>query len=222
MRKHTLSMNGMTRRDLLRAGLCGLGIGAMETFRAPSIFGRAAEALAAQAAHNGRILVVLELSGGNDGLNTVVPYGDDAYYKHRPKLGLRPARVRKIDEHFGFNSGMAGFERLYKDGKLGVVHGCGYANPSFSHFTSMSYWHTAAPNRGDEYGWVGRLADAMAPQAPTNFLVNIDARQSLAVRSKLHTPLVFDDPNKFSREGFYEERDVFAGVADTGTVDNPS
>ena len=97
MRKHTLSMNGMTRRDLLRAGLCGLGIGAMGTFRAPSIFGRAAEALAAQAAHNGRILVVLELSGGNDGLNTVVPYGDDAYYRHRPTIGVPAAEVRKID-----------------------------------------------------------------------------------------------------------------------------
>src|SRR5437870_12928668 len=117
---------------------------------------------------------------------------------------------------------MAGFERLYKDGKLAVVHGCGYANPSFSHFTSMAYWHTAAPNRGDEYGWVGRVADAIAPQAASNFLVNIDARQSLAVRSKLHTPLVFADPNKFYREGFYDEREIFAKVADTGTVENPS
>ena len=112
MRKHTLSMNGMTRRDLLRAGLCGLGIGAMGTFRAPSIFGRAAEALAAQAAHNGRILVVLELSGRNDGLNTMVPYGDDAYYRHRPTIGVPAAEVRKIDNHFGFNPGMVGFERL--------------------------------------------------------------------------------------------------------------
>jgi uncharacterized protein (DUF1501 family) len=86
----------------------------------------------------------------------------------------------------------------------------------------MAYWHTAAPNRGDEYGWVGRTADAMAPQAPANFLVNIDARQSLAVRSRLHTPLVFDDPNKFAREGFYQERDFFAQVADVGNVDNAS
>jgi uncharacterized protein (DUF1501 family) len=155
-------------------------------------------------------------------LNTVVPYGDDAYYRQRPKIGIRPNRVRKIDEHFGFNPGMAGFERLYKDGKLAVVHGCGYENPSFSHFTSMAYWQTAAPNRGDEFGWVGRTADAVAPQAPANFLVNIDARQSLAVRSRLHTPLVFDDPNKFTREGFYQEREVFAQVADTGSVENPS
>jgi len=212
----------LTRRKVLQAGLYGIGIGATGVLPLPPLFARTARALAPQTAADGRILVVLELSGGNDGLNTVVPYGDDAYYRHRPKIGIRPNRVRKIDEHFGFSSGMAGFERLYKDGKLAIAHGCGYANPSFSHFTSMAYWHTAAPNRGDEYGWVGRLADAVAPQAPSNYLVNIDARQSMAVRSKLHTPLVFDDPNKFTREGFYEERDVFAQVADAGNVENSS
>jgi len=212
----------LTRRKVLQAGLYGIGIGATGVLPLPPLFARTARALAPQTAADGRILVVLELSGGNDGLNTVVPYGDDAYYRHRPKIGIRPNRVRKIDEHFGFSSGMAGFERLYKDGKLAIAHGCGYANPSFSHFTSMAYWHTAAPNRGDEYGWVGRLADAVAPQAPANYLVNIDARQSMAVRSKLHTPLVFDDPNKFTREGFYEEREVFAQVADAGNVENSS
>src|SRR2546426_3837130 len=212
----------MTRRELLKAGLYGIGIGTSGLVPVPPLFARAAQALNTQRSGGNRILVVLELSGGNDGLNTVVPYGDDAYYRHRPKSGIRPARLQKIDEQFGFNSGMVGFERLYKDGKLAVVHGCGYANPSFSHFTSMAYWQTAAPNRGDEYGWVGRVADAIAPQAPANFLINIDARQSLAVRSRAHTPIVFDDPNKFAREGFYQERDVFAQVADTGTVDNPS
>ncbi len=222
MRKHSLSMNGLTRRDLLRAGLCGLGVGAAGMYRAPSIFGRAAEALAAQAADNGRILVVLELSGGNDGLNTVAPYGDDAYYRLRPTIGLKAAGLRKIDDHFGFNRGMVGFERLFKDGKLAVVHGCGYDNPSFSHFTSMAYWQTAAPNSGEQYGWVGRVADAIRPDAPSNFLVNIDSHQSLAVRSKTHVPVVFDDPNKFMREAFSEERDVLGQVADNGQVTNPS
>ena len=212
----------MKRRELLRAGMYSIGIGATGILPVPSLFARAAQALAAQGSGNGRILVVLELSGGNDGLNTVVPYGDDAYYRHRPKIGVRAATLRKIDNHFGFNSGMAGFERLYKDGTLAVVHGCGYANPSFSHFTSMAYWQTAAPNKGDEYGWVGRVADAVAPQAPANFLVNIDARQSLAVQSRLHTPIVFDDPNKFAREGFYQERNVFAQAGDAGAAENPS
>src|SRR6478609_6934104 len=104
----------MNRRELLQVGLTGIGIGATGLVPVPSMFARTAQALGAQTGNNGRILVVLELSGGNDGLNTLVPYGDDAYYRHRPKLGIRAARLRKIDDHFGFNSGMAGFERLYK------------------------------------------------------------------------------------------------------------
>ena len=67
---------------------------------------------------NNKILVVLELSGGNDGLNTLVPYGDDAYYRHRPKIGIHEKKLRKIDDHFGFNPDMAGMEKLYKDGKM--------------------------------------------------------------------------------------------------------
>src|SRR5262252_7574932 len=219
--KKRFSFTNANRRELLRAGLYGVCVTAGASMPVP-VFGQAAARLASQAKADGKILVVLELSGGNDGLNTLVPYGDDAYYKHRPNLGLKPPQLRKIDEHFGFSGGMAGFERLYKDGKLAVVHGCGYENPSFSHFTSMAYWHTAAPNRGEEYGWVGRVADAIAPEAPPNFLVNIAARQSLAVRSQKHVPVVFDDPNKFSQEKFYDEREILDSNPDNSNVDNPS
>ncbi len=221
MSRDRFSFSKYNRRDLLRAGFSGLSLAAGTALRT-GIFGQAASAIAAEAESNGKILVVLELSGGNDGLNTVVPYGDDAYYKHRPKIAIPKNTVRKIDEHFGFNRGMAGFDRLYKDGKLAIVHGCGYENPSFSHFTSMAYWHTAAPNSGEQYGWVGRLADEIAPQAPPNFIVDIDARQSLAVRSRRHVPVVFDDPNKFTRDSFFDEREVFQSGSDSGKVDNPS
>jgi uncharacterized protein (DUF1501 family) len=215
------SFSKSNRRELLRAGMCGVCVtaGAGLPVR---VFGQAARALSAQGNADGKILVVLELSGGNDGLNTLVPYGDDAYYKHRPNLGLKKKDVRPIDEHFGFSGGMAGFERLYKDGKLGIIHGCGYENPSFSHFTSMAYWHTAAPNSGEEYGWVGRLADNMAPQAPSNYIVNIGARQSLAVRSRRHVPVVFDDPNKFTQDKFYEEKEALSAIGAAAKVDNPS
>ncbi len=218
MKRDRLSLTD--RRTVLRAGLCGLGVGA--ALRTPPLFAQAASRLAAEAAADGRILVVLELSGGNDGLNTLVPYGDDAYYRHRPSIGIPKEELLPIDDHFGFSGGMVGFERLFKDGKLAVVHGCGYDNPSFSHFTSMSYWHTAAPNSGEPYGWVGRTADAMAPDAPPNFLVNIGARQSLAVRSARHVPVVFDDPNRFSRDAFFEQREVLDSTAHTGAIDNPS
>jgi uncharacterized protein (DUF1501 family) len=112
---------------------------------------------------------------------------------------------------------------LYKDGRLAIVHGCGYDNPSFSHFTSMAYWHTAAPNSGEEYGWVGRLADAVQPEPIPGYIVNVDATQSLAVQSRLHTPVVFDDPEKFTRNAFYAERPLLDKVAqaDPGSM-NPT
>jgi len=219
MRGNRLSQ--VSRRDVLRAGLSGISVAAGTALRV-GVFGRTAAALAAEAESNGKILVVLELSGGNDGLNTLVPYGDDAYYKHRPNIGIPKKSLRPIDDHWGFSRGMVGFERLYKDGKLAIVHGCGYENPSFSHFTSMAYWHTAAPNSGEQYGWVGRLADAMAPAAPPNYLVNIGPQQSLAVRSRRHVPVVFDDPNKFARESFAEEKDVLQSHGGQGAVTNPS
>jgi uncharacterized protein (DUF1501 family) len=219
MTKH-FSFSESSRRDLLRLGMYGIGVSAAAL--PMPLFAQAAAQLAGQAKSGGKILVVLELSGGNDGLNTLVPYGDDAYYKLRPNIGIPRKDVRPIDDHFGFSRGMAGFERLYKNGKLAIVHGCGYESPSFSHFTSMAYWHTAAPNSGEQYGWVGRLADAMAPEAPPNFLVNIDSRQSLAVRSRHHVPVVFDDPNKFSQDVFFDEREALPSATVNQPIDNPS
>ena len=180
---------------------------------APGLGGLFASAAGATTLGEEKILVVLELSGGNDGLNTVVPYADDAYYRHRPTLGIRQEKLLRIDDHFGFNPGMAGFEKLWKEGDLAIIHGCGYEQPSYSHFTSMNYWHTAAPNSGDEFGWVGRTADAIAPQPTANLLINIDAGQSLAVKSRVHNPVVFDDPNRFQRNALFQERSVLDGVS---------
>ena len=200
---------GFTRRSLLQA-MSGFAAGLPLS-----------EAYAARDMSK-RILVVLELSGANDGFNTLVPYADDAYYRLRPKIGIRPARLRKIDDQYGFNPGMAGFERLYKEGKMAIVHGCGYAQPSFSHFTSMAYWHTGAPNSGEPYGWLGRLADAIDPALTANFLVNIDERQSLAVRAARHVPVVFDDPEKFRRKGLYQSRPLLDLAPQGMTVENAS
>jgi len=207
----------LDRRELL-ASMAGLSAMSM----VPPSFAQAAQAAATQAATSGKVLVILELSGGNDGLNTVVPYGDDAYYQQRPNIGIPKNELHIIDDHFGFNPGMAGFESLYKDGKMAIVHGCGYENPSYSHFTSMAYWHTAAPNSGDEYGWVGKLADSIAPSAPPNYLVNIGSKQSLAVKSEKHVPVVFDDPNRFMREAFAAEKEALDVVPDIGEIENPS
>ena len=220
MKKHDKRIDSQQRRDLLKVGGSGMALGALHaTGFAPLMASANAKH---HSAGSGKILVVLELSGGNDGLNTLVPYGDDAYYRHRPKLGIRADKLRKIDDHFGFNKGMAGFERLYKDGMMAAVHGCGYAQPSFSHFTSMAYWHTAAPNSGEQLGWVGRLADAVDPALTPNYIVNIDEAQSLAVVAREHVPVVFDDPEQFGRKGLYQERAILDSVRSPGPDLNAS
>jgi uncharacterized protein (DUF1501 family) len=205
-----------SRRDFLTRGLYGIGIGA----GLPFILDRTSAVLAAQAlagtsveTHPNRILVVIELSGGNDGLNTVVPFGDAAYYRARPRLGIPEKDVRKVADGFGFHPSMVGFERLYKDGLLAVVHGCGYDHPSLSHFSSMGFWHTGVPNGGEALGWLGRLADGAYPAGARNVIVDIGTSQSLAVRGRLHSPLVFDDPARFRREGTEDEKHVLAGMS---------
>ena len=217
MTTSSMKSSGPTRRQVLRGGMYGLGLGTVGWDAAPL-----AGATTPAAADAGRILVVVELSGANDGLNTVVPYADDAYYRARPKLGIRAAKLRKLDDRFGLQSTMAGFERLYKDGHLAIVHGVGYDRPSFSHFTSMAYWHTAAPNRGDAFGWLGRLADSMDARGTADFLVDIEDHQSLAVRSRNHVPLVFDNPATFGREGLFEEREALAALASARRARNPT
>jgi uncharacterized protein (DUF1501 family) len=108
---------------------------------------------------------------------------------------------------------MVGFERLYKDGLMAVVHGCGYDHPSLSHFSSMGFWHTGVPNGGETLGWIGRLADERYDAATNNLIVNIGSSQSLAVRSGRHSPLVFSDPARFRREGDEVEKHALATLS---------
>ena len=212
-----------SRRDFIARGMYGLAVGA----GLPFVLNRTAATLAAQALegtslekHPNRILVVIELSGGNDGLNTVVPFGDAAYYKARPKLGIAEREVIKVADGFGFHPSMVGFERLYKDGALAVVHGCGYEHPSLSHFSSMGYWHTGVPNGGESLGWLGRVADEALNPGQRNLIVNLGTSQSLAVRSRQHSPLVFDDPARFRREGTDAEKQALVGLSGTRSTPN--
>src|SRR5438105_965734 len=212
-----------SRRDFLTRGLYGIGLGA----GLPMVLSRTSAALAAQALqgtsferHPERILVVLELSGGNDGLNTVVPHGDPAYYRARPRIGIPEREVLKVTDRFGFHPSMVGFERLYKDGRMAVVHGCGYEHPSLSHFSSMSYWHTGVPNAGEPLGWLGRLADDHLDPKTRNLLVNLGTSQSLAVRSGKHSPLVFDDPSRFRREGTDAQKQALNAMTEARATSN--
>ena len=188
------------RRDLLK-GTVALGL----TSLMPPIAAR-------PSSRDLPVLVVVELSGGNDGLNTVVPFADDAYYRHRPTIGIPESQVLKLDDHFGLNPGMSGFEKLWQNNQLAIIHGCGYERPSYSHFTSMAYWHTGTPNGGDEFGWMGRTADVMRSKQTEDILINVGSTQSLAVKSAIHTPLVFDDPMRFQRSYWMNQVDFSSSV----------
>jgi uncharacterized protein (DUF1501 family) len=149
-----------TRRDFLRAAvgtttLLSLGPDV------PGLLARAAAAAAEpQARQRDTVLVVIQLSGGNDGLNTVVPYVDDEYGRHRSTLRLPEADLHKIDSHLAFHPRMAAFLRLYKEGRLGVVQGVGYPHSDRSHDRAMRIWHTADPEHATcQTGWLGRVAD---------------------------------------------------------------
>lgn len=212
-----------SRRDFLTRGLYGIGVGAA----LPVFLSRTSAALTAQAlrgtsmeTHPERILVVVELSGGNDGLNTVVPFGDPAYYRARPTIGIRAGETIKVADGVGLHPSMVGFERLHKDGRMAIVQGCGYDHPSLSHFSSMGFWHTGVPNSGESLGWLGRLADAGYDPATRNVIVNIGQAQSLAVRGRKHSPLVFDDPARFRRDGSDDQKAVLAALSESRATSN--
>jgi uncharacterized protein (DUF1501 family) len=102
------------------------------------------------------VLVVIEMNGGNDGLNTVIPYADDLYHKYRPTLRYNKDQVVKVNDHIGLNPGLRSFDQLLKKGQLTVVQGVGYPNPDRSHFESMDIWQSADPRRRIKSGWLGR------------------------------------------------------------------
>ena len=135
------------------------------TFLASPFLARAAGMLAAQPDRDGAILVVLQLAGGNDGLNTVVPYDDDAYARARTTLRLTGKQVHKIGDSLGFHPELGGLARLYNDGRLTVVQGVGYPNMHRDHNIGMLSWQTASPASQplqEQTGWLGRVANRYA------------------------------------------------------------
>ncbi|NQU23295.1 MAG: DUF1501 domain-containing protein, partial [Candidatus Nealsonbacteria bacterium] len=157
-----------TRREFLKATL---GTSTLVSF-GPQLLARAAES---RRDRGETILVVVQLSGGNDGLNTVVPYTDDEYARNRTTLRLPTDKLHKIDDSLGFHPRMEAFERLYKEGHLTIVQGVGYENQNRDHDGGMRDWHTAEPGRTDsQTGWLGRATDKLwnsdDPVAPAMFV----------------------------------------------------
>jgi uncharacterized protein (DUF1501 family) len=110
------------------------------------------------------VLVVLQLSGGNDGLNTIIPYSNPLYYDNRPKVGIPEDQVLAINDSIGFHPAMGPMKKLYDEGKLAIIQGIGYPKPSRSHFRSMDIWHTCEPTKVGDEGWVGRALRDLDPK----------------------------------------------------------
>jgi uncharacterized protein (DUF1501 family) len=170
------------RRDLLKRGALFVALG----LTAPSFVARTAAAAQTRLAGlsdsaRRKILVVVQLGGGNDGLNTVVPFGDDAYYKARPNLAIPRADALPLVDGIGLNPALKGFADLYGGGRLAIVQGAGYPNPNRSHFRAMDIWQTAQPERYEQSGWLGRYLDASCcGEQPRDWAAATPAAVSLA------------------------------------------
>ena len=147
---------------------------------------------------DGTILVVLQLAGGNDGLNTVVPYADDAYHRARPRLALPDEQILTIDHHVGLNPKLAGLKSLYEEGHLAIVQGVGYPNPNRSHFRSTEIWQTASDaDRNETHGWLGRYFDNCCSGADPTIGVAIGEEMPQAFAAKNSTGITFSRPEQF-------------------------
>jgi uncharacterized protein (DUF1501 family) len=193
-----------TRRDFLKSATL---IALAPTV--PAFLARTARA--AKPERDGRILVVVQLDGGNDGINTVVPFADEGYAKHRQLLRLPAQQLVKVNDQVGLHPGLADAGKLLESGRLAIVQGVGYPNPNRSHFESMAIWNTARfdPEERTDLGWLGRAIDAGGPAGgvPDSVFVGggampVALRGRRAVASALTRPEDFLlDPLAKSKEG---------------------
>jgi uncharacterized protein (DUF1501 family) len=151
----------------------------------------------------GRALVLLQLTGGNDGLSMVVPHGDDAYARVRSATRIQPGEVHQLDELRGLHPALKRLRGLWDAGALAIVEGCGYPGPSRSHFKSFEIWHNADTRGRDKRpGWIGRLAEqGFAEEKSTELVVHVGSTAPFAVHSTVRPPLVFATPATYKWTG---------------------
>lgn len=230
-----------TRREFVRTGLGLVGM----TVTAPAFLTRTAQALAGdqdrrsrragatggsdRVAVSGpdRVLVVLQLAGGNDGLNTVIPISDDRYYKARRKLSIPAKNTLKITNDFAFHPSAKGLRALYDDGLLGVIHGVGYPNPNRSHFVSTDIWESADPQQRTFTGWVGRYFDNCCSGADPDPKMGIALTREapLAMIGSRFSPVSFMSPEQLQWQPHHsnkDARDTFAKLNTEGEPAAPS
>lgn len=191
-----------TRREFLRSTV----LGASAAWTVPLFVGRtfgqlhdAAKDLRIQpvTGKDGTILVVVQLAGGNDGLNTLVPHADDIYHKSRPRLAKKENDLIRLDDHFGLNSSLPFLGSLYQDGSLGIVQGVGYPNPNRSHFVSTSIWETADPRNRSNTGWLGRYFDNACPGADPTVGISLNKTQPESFGAKKNPGISLSSPELY-------------------------
>ncbi len=185
--------SSISRRDFL-AGLVALGL--LGRYQLDGMAANASAQVDAAVAA-GRSILVIQLNGGNDGINTIIPYSNGAYYDARPKIAIKQTDVLKIDDHVGFHPALSEFAQFYNDRQLAVIQGVGYPEPNRSHFRSIEIWQTAQPDIIGDTGWLGRYLDYLSISAaaanPNMLAVNVDPLlpKSLLAR-KIVVPSVSD------------------------------
>ncbi|MES2309007.1 MAG: DUF1501 domain-containing protein [Verrucomicrobiota bacterium] len=198
-----MSLNFNTRRDFLRTTLLGGAIGySIPAFLLETMNQLQAETLhSATAVSTGKdapILVVIQLAGGNDGLNTVVPYTNDFYFNARPGLKVDPLQVLKINDTLGFHPNLTGLQKLYGAGNLALVQGVGYPNPNRSHFRSTEIWHTGSDSdRNEKYGWIGKYFDSCCQGEDPTVGINIGQQSPQAFSAKKPTGVSLSNPETY-------------------------
>jgi uncharacterized protein (DUF1501 family) len=172
----------MRRRDFLKSGIVASASMMMPAFL------KANPGLNAYSSRTGKILIVVQLSGGNDGLNTVVPFRNDIYYQQRPTLAIPKQEVIELNTELGLHPALSPLLELYDNGELSIINNVGYPNPDRSHFRSMDIWHTASSS--NEYwttGWLGRYLDSQCLDKPPYHALEVDDGLSLALKGGIKT-----------------------------------
>lgn len=193
-----------TRRQFLRTSVLGGALAAtVPLFLEKTFLGLDTMAAATTGqittGKDGTILVVLQLAGGNDGINTLVPYGDDAYYRARPHIALPREAILKISDYAGLHPKLTGLHSLYGEGNLGMIQGVGYPNPNRSHFRSTEIWQTASDSdRNEADGWIGRYFDNCCKGAdPSAVGIAISGQTPQAFASPNPKGVAFSNPEQF-------------------------
>ncbi len=156
---------------------------------------------------DGKVLVVVQLSGGNDGLNTVSPYADDVYRRARGNLAHAADRVHKLNNYLGLAPNLPYFKELYDQGRMSVINGVGYPNPNRSHFRSMDIWHSAYPEKEVvTSGWLGRFFDNTCVGNDPHVGVSIGEQLPLSMKGERISPLAFERAESYRYTGKDAER----------------